>query len=103
MTATHYDPRLIPAAEKGSRDLGHGDDREAGRLGRAREHDRRPTPLNGGGAGAEYEIVGHKWFCSAPMSDIFLVLAQTDDGPVLLPDAADPARRQRATRSTSSA
>jgi putative acyl-CoA dehydrogenase len=50
------------------------------------------TPLNGGGAGAEYEIVGHKWFCSAPMSDIFLVLAQTDDGlscfllPRILPD-----------------
>ena len=49
-------------------------------------------PLNGGGAGAEYELVGHKWFCSAPMSDIFLVLAQTDDGlscfllPRVLPD-----------------
>jgi putative acyl-CoA dehydrogenase len=38
------------------------------------------TPLNGGGAGAEYEIVGHKWFCSAPMCDAFLVLAQTDSG-----------------------
>jgi putative acyl-CoA dehydrogenase len=49
-------------------------------------------PLNGGGAGAEYEIVGHKWFCSAPMSDIFLVLAQTEEGlscfllPRILPD-----------------
>ncbi|HXJ24261.1 MAG TPA: acyl-CoA dehydrogenase family protein, partial [Streptosporangiaceae bacterium] len=45
-----------------------------------------------GGAGAEYEITGHKWFCSAPMSDFFLVLAQTDDGlscflmPRILPD-----------------
>jgi putative acyl-CoA dehydrogenase len=38
------------------------------------------TPLNGGGAGAEYEITGHKWFCSAPMCDAFLVLAQTDGG-----------------------
>ena len=38
------------------------------------------TPLNGGGAGAEYELVGHKWFCSAPMCDAFLVLAQTDSG-----------------------
>jgi putative acyl-CoA dehydrogenase len=36
--------------------------------------------LNGGGPGAEYEIVGHKWFCSAPMCDAFLVLAQTDAG-----------------------
>jgi putative acyl-CoA dehydrogenase len=37
-------------------------------------------PLNGGGGGAEYEITGHKWFCSAPMCDLFLVLAQTDEG-----------------------
>jgi putative acyl-CoA dehydrogenase len=38
------------------------------------------TPLNGGGPAAEYEITGHKWFCSAPMCDAFLVLAQTDGG-----------------------
>ena len=38
------------------------------------------TPLNGGGPGAEYELAGHKWFCSAPMCDAFLVLAQTDAG-----------------------
>ena len=38
------------------------------------------TPLNGGGPGAEYEITGHKWFCSAPMCDAFLVLAQTEGG-----------------------
>ncbi|WP_166838323.1 isovaleryl-CoA dehydrogenase [Rheinheimera pleomorphica] len=28
----------------------------------------------------EYELVGHKWFCSAPMCDGFLTLAQTDTG-----------------------
>lgn len=27
-----------------------------------------------------YVLTGHKWFCSAPMSDAFLVLAQTDAG-----------------------
>ncbi len=27
-----------------------------------------------------YELTGHKWFCSAPMSDAFLTLAQTDEG-----------------------
>ncbi len=27
-----------------------------------------------------YHITGHKWFMSAPMSDAFLMLAQTDDG-----------------------
>jgi putative acyl-CoA dehydrogenase len=34
-----------------------------------------------GGAGGEYELTGHKWFCSAPMCDLFLVLAQTDTNP----------------------
>ncbi|GAA2088328.1 acyl-CoA dehydrogenase family protein [Pseudolysinimonas kribbensis] len=39
-----------------------------------------------------YVLTGHKWFCSAPMSDGFLVLAQTDKGvtcflvPRVLPD-----------------
>ncbi len=51
-------------------------------------------PLNGGGPGHEYEITGHKWFCSAPMCDAFLVLAQTDSGiscflmPRILPDGS---------------
>ena len=37
-------------------------------------------------------LTGHKWFCSAPMCDLFLVLAQTDGGvtcfalPRILPD-----------------
>src|SRR5215212_7076901 len=50
--------------------------------------------LNGGGTGAEYEITGHKWFCSAPMCDVFLVLAQADGGlscfvmPRILPDGS---------------
>ncbi|MGI9822050.1 acyl-CoA dehydrogenase family protein [Agromyces sp. Marseille-Q5079] len=32
------------------------------------------------GWGAEYGLTGHKWFCSAPMSDAFLVLAQAPHG-----------------------
>ena len=32
------------------------------------------------GVEGEYVLNGHKWFCSAPMSDGFLVLAQTDPG-----------------------
>ena len=27
-----------------------------------------------------YLVTGHKWFCSAPMCDVFLILAQTQDG-----------------------
>ena len=30
--------------------------------------------------GDTYRLTGHKWFCSAPMSDAFLVLARTDSG-----------------------
>jgi putative acyl-CoA dehydrogenase len=42
--------------------------------------------------GDEYALTGHKWFCSAPMCDLFLVLARTDEGiscfavPRVLPD-----------------
>jgi putative acyl-CoA dehydrogenase len=41
-----------------------------------------------------WRITGHKWFCSAPMCDLFLVLAQTDEGvtcfavPRILPDGS---------------
>ncbi len=35
---------------------------------------------NGGGPGAAYALTGHKWFCSAPMCDAFLVLAQAEGG-----------------------
>ncbi|GAA1055854.1 acyl-CoA dehydrogenase [Agromyces luteolus] len=44
--------------------------------------------------GAEYGLTGHKWFCSAPMSDAFLVLAQAPGGlscffvPRVLPDGS---------------
>jgi putative acyl-CoA dehydrogenase len=50
------------------------------------------TRAESAGADGEYAITGHKWFCSAPMSDAFLVLAQADEGlscfvmPRLLPD-----------------
>ncbi|PQP12108.1 acyl-CoA dehydrogenase family protein [Rhodococcus opacus] len=53
-------------------------------------------PAGRGGPGADYLLTGHKWFCSAPMSDAFLVLAQAEgaggDGlscfllPRILPD-----------------
>ncbi len=40
----------------------------------------RALPFGSGGPGAEYELRGHKWFCSAPMSDAFLTLARTEKG-----------------------
>ncbi len=79
VTAARYDPRSIPAAEKGAAIAGMAmTEKQGGSDVRANTTVARA--LNGGGAGAEYELLGHKWFCSAPMSDIFLVLAQTDDG-----------------------
>jgi putative acyl-CoA dehydrogenase len=53
-------------------------------------------------ADGTYTIVGHKWFTSAPMSDVFLTLAQTEHGlscfllPRVLPDGTrNPIRIQR--------
>ena len=49
--------------------------------------------------GETYALTGHKWFCSAPMSDAFLVLAQASDGltcfflPRVLPDGTRNALR----------
>ncbi len=55
-------------------------------------------PRGRGGPGEQYLLTGHKWFCSAPMSDAFLMLAQASgaggDGlscflvPRVLPDGA---------------
>ena len=40
----------------------------------------RAFPLGAGGPGGDYRLVGHKFFCSAPMCDAFLTLAYTDKG-----------------------
>jgi putative acyl-CoA dehydrogenase len=54
----------------------------------------RARPTGAAGAAGEYVLVGHKWFCSAPMSDLFLVLAQAPGGlscfavPRILPDGS---------------
>lgn len=37
------------------------------------------VPVDKAGPGRLYNLVGHKWFCSAPMCDAFLVLAKTGD------------------------
>ena len=50
-------------------------------------------------ADGNWHLVGHKWFCSAPMSDVFLVLAQAPAGltcflmPRVLPDGTRNALR----------
>jgi putative acyl-CoA dehydrogenase len=71
--------RLVPAPDKKGALCGMAmTEKQGGSDVRANTTVARP--LNGGGPGTEYEITGHKWFCSAPMCDAFLVLAQTDGG-----------------------
>ena len=91
LTSNAYDPRLVPAADKVGALCGMAmTEKQGGSDVRANTTTGRP--LNGGGPGAEYELVGHKWFCSAPMCDVFLVLAQAEAGlscfllPRILPD-----------------
>ncbi|MCX6369856.1 MAG: acyl-CoA dehydrogenase family protein [Solirubrobacterales bacterium] len=93
LTATSYDPASVPAAVKGSAICGMAMTEKQGGSD-VRANTTTATPLTGGGPGAEYEIVGHKWFCSAPMSDLFLILAQAPEGiscfamPRILPDGS---------------
>ena len=79
ITSLDYDPRMIPAGEKRGVLIGMAmTEKQGGSDVRANTTVARP--LNGGGPGAEYELTGHKWFCSAPMCDVFLVLAQAEGG-----------------------
>jgi putative acyl-CoA dehydrogenase len=55
----------------------------------------RAVPVQGdGAAGGSYLLTGHKWFTSAPMGDLFMVLAQAPGGlscfllPRVLPDGS---------------
>ncbi len=91
LTANAYDPLLRPAGEKGSAKCGMSMTEKQGGSD-VRANTTTATPVAGGGAGEEYLLRGHKWFTSAPMCDLFLVLAQTDEGvgcfavPRVLPD-----------------
>jgi putative acyl-CoA dehydrogenase len=77
--ALDYDGELRPADTKPGAVAGMAMTEKQGGSD-VRANTTRAVPLNGGGPGAEYEVTGHKWFCSAPMCDAFLILAQTDVG-----------------------
>src|SRR6266700_2924014 len=90
LTACAYDPGLRPP--EGKRGLLSGmamTEKQGGSDVRANTTRAEPVPAAGEGA---HLLTGHKWFCSAPMSDLFLVLAQAPDGltcfllPRVLPD-----------------
>jgi putative acyl-CoA dehydrogenase len=73
-----YDPGLRPP--EGKRGLLSGmamTEKQGGSDVRANTTRAEPAPQAGAGA---YVLTGHKWFCSAPMSDMFLTLAQAPAG-----------------------
>jgi putative acyl-CoA dehydrogenase len=74
LTSTAYDPRLMPSGGKAGALCGMAmTEKQGGSDVRANTTQARP-------ASGSYEITGHKWFCSAPMCDAFLVLAQAPEG-----------------------
>ncbi len=96
-------PRLLSRAYEPA--LGGGEPKRSALLGMAmtekqggsdvRANTTRAEPTGVDDAwGREFRLTGHKWFCSAPMSDAFLVLAQAPGGlscffvPRVLPDGS---------------
>ncbi|MEG3626895.1 acyl-CoA dehydrogenase family protein [Streptomyces poriticola] len=76
LTSTVYERELRPARSKAGALLGMGmTEKQGGSDVRANTTAARPLAEDGG-----YELTGHKWFCSAPMSDGFLVLARAPGG-----------------------
>jgi putative acyl-CoA dehydrogenase len=95
LTSLAYDPGLRPSAAKRGALCGMAmTERQGGSDVRANTTEARPV-----GDGGEATLRGQKWFCSAPMSDAFLVLAQAPDGltcyllPRVLPDGTRNAFR----------
>jgi putative acyl-CoA dehydrogenase len=74
-----YDKRFRPANEKTGALFGMGMTEKQGGSD-LRTNATRATPVDRGGPGGAYRLVGHKWFFSAPMSDAFLVTAQAPGG-----------------------
>lgn len=76
LASTEYDVRRLPAAAKNGVLAGMGmTEKQGGSDVRANLTTATPT-----GGDGEYQLNGHKWFCSAPQVDVFLVLAQAPDG-----------------------
>ena len=87
LTGLAYDPVLAPVAGKVGALCGMAMTEKQG------GSDVRANTTTAAPAGdGEWRLTGHKWFCSAPMSDAFLVLAQAPAGlscflvPRVLPD-----------------
>ncbi|MGI8630971.1 MAG: acyl-CoA dehydrogenase family protein [Solirubrobacterales bacterium] len=96
LTSTIYDPGLRHRSEKRGALAGMAMTEKQGGSD-VRANTTMAAPVNGGGPAAEYALTGHKWFCSAPMCDVFLVLAQAPGGLscFLVPRILDDGSRNR--------
>ncbi len=74
LTAAAYDPTIVPIARKTAATLGMAMTEKQG------GSDLRANTTRAVQEGQHYRLTGHKWFCSAPMSDGFLTLAQAPGG-----------------------
>ncbi len=97
--STTYDPANVPVSQKTGVTCGMAlTEKQGGSDVRANTTRAEPS----GDVAGTYSLTGHKWFCSAPMSDAFLMLAQAPGGiscfltPRWSPDGTrNPIRIQR--------
>lgn len=98
LASRDYDPTNRPWTEKAGITVGMAmTEKQGGSDVRTNTTTAQPTGVDG-----DYLLTGHKWFCSAPMSDGFLMLAQAPGGlscffvPRWRPDGTrNPVRIQR--------
>ncbi len=109
ITAPVYDARNVPVEDKRGLTIGMAMTEKQGGSD-VRANTTRAFPVDSGGPGGAYELLGHKFFVSAPMSDAFLVLAQAPGGlscfllPRWRPDGTkNPMQIQRLKRKSGNA
>ena len=76
---SQYDGRNLPLADKKAATVGMAMTEKQGGTD-VRANTSRAEHVGSDELGERYLLTGHKWFCSAPMSDAFLTLAQTESG-----------------------
>lgn len=79
LMSNQYDQRFVPIDQKRGVLIGMSMTEKQGGSD-VRANTTQAKPVKAKGPGQLYELTGHKWFCSHPMSDAFVMLAQTDGG-----------------------
>ncbi|GAA4122871.1 DNA alkylation response protein [Knoellia locipacati] len=96
LASREYDPVLRPFGQRHSAIAGMGMTEKQGGSDVRANVTRAEAVADGAVEGGEtYRLTGHKWFFSAPMSDVFLVLATTPAGVTcfLVPRVLDDGSR----------